>query len=105
MSSNPAGMRQTGVGVSANNLSRHSVGHSSTQPTISVRRRGAGAPSGRAATGQGNKGNQGGNQGGDGGNGGDSNNQSQGLNRSLSRRRGRGGSRGGGGGSSGGGGG
>ena len=29
MSSNPAGMRQTGVGVSAGNLSRHSTGHSS----------------------------------------------------------------------------
>ena len=37
MPSNPKGMRQTGVGVSANNLSRHSVGHSSTQPTITVR--------------------------------------------------------------------
>jgi len=32
MSSNPASQRQQGVGVSANNLSRHSVGHSSTQP-------------------------------------------------------------------------
>ena len=29
MSSNPAGMRQTGVGKSAGNLSRHSTGHSS----------------------------------------------------------------------------
>ena len=83
MSSNPKGMRQQGVGVSANNLSRHSVGHSSTQP-------------------KGNQGNQGGNQGGDGG---DSTNQNQGLNRSLSRRRGRGGSKGGGKSSGGGGGG
>ena len=82
MPSNPKGMRQQGVGVSANNLSRHSVGHSSTQP----------------------KGNQGGNQGGDGG---DSTNQNQGLNQSLSRRRrrSRGGSKGGGNSSSGGGGG
>ena len=32
MSSNPASQRQQGVGVSANNLSRHTVGHSSTQP-------------------------------------------------------------------------
>ena len=86
MPSNPKGMRQQGVGVSANNLSRHSVGHSSTQP-------------------KGNQGNQGGNQGGDGGDGGDSTNQNQGLNRSLSRRRGRGGSKGGGKSSGGGGGG
>ena len=85
MPSNPKGMRQQGVGVSANNLSRHSVGHSSTQP-------------------KGNQGNQGGNQGGDGGDGGDSTNQNQGLNQSLSRRRGRGGSKGGGGSSGGGGG-
>ena len=77
MPSNPKGMRQQGVGVSANNLSRHSVGHSSTQP-------------------KGNQGNQGGNQGGDGGDGGDSTNQNQGLNQSLSRRRGRTGSKGGG---------
>ena len=86
MPSNPKGMRQQGVGVSANNLSRHSVGHSSTQP-------------------KGNQGNQGGNQGGDGGDGGDSTNQNQGLNQSLSRRRGRGGSKGGGNSSGGGGGG
>ena len=77
MPSNPKGMRQQGVGVSANNLSRHSVGHSSTQP-------------------KGNQGNQGGNQGGDGGDGGDSTNQNQGLNQSLSRRRGRTGSKSGG---------
>ena len=86
MPSNPKGMRQQGVGVSANNLSRHSVGHSSTQP-------------------KGNQGNQGGNQGGNGGDGGDSTNQNQGLNQSLSRRRGRTGSKGGGKSSGGGGGG
>ena len=32
MGSNPAGMRQQGVGVSANQLNRHVVGHSSIQP-------------------------------------------------------------------------
>jgi len=32
MGSNPAGMRQQGVGVSANRLNRHVVGHSSIQP-------------------------------------------------------------------------
>ena len=39
MSSNPAGQRQTGVGVSANNLNRHKTGHSSNQsrPTSSSR--------------------------------------------------------------------
>jgi len=33
MPSNPKGMRQTGVGVSAGNLSRHKTGHSSSQPS------------------------------------------------------------------------
>jgi len=33
MSSNPAGMRQTGVGVSANNLSRHKAGRSTSKST------------------------------------------------------------------------
>ena len=101
MPSNPKGMRQQGVGISANNLSRHSVGHSSTQPGSTVRRRGAGAPSGRAATGQGNKGNQGGNQGGDSGDSGDKK-QTQKTNLSRSRRRGGSKSSGGGGSSSGG---
>ena len=32
MGSNPAGMRQQGVGVTANRLNRHVVGHSSIQP-------------------------------------------------------------------------
>ena len=32
MSSNPAGMRQQGVGISANQLNRHVVGHSKIQP-------------------------------------------------------------------------
>ena len=72
MSSNPAGMRQQGVGVSANNLSRHTVGHSSTQP---------GSKSG------GKKG--GGKKGGGGGGGGQTGGTTgrKGMNRSKSRRR------------------
>jgi len=38
MPSNPGSQRQQGVGVSANNLSRHSVGHSSNQPKSSTSR-------------------------------------------------------------------
>ena len=35
MPSNPKGMRQTGVGVSANNLSRHKTGHSASRSGVS----------------------------------------------------------------------
>ena len=57
MSSNPKSMRQTGVGKSAGNLSRHKAGHSSSQPsstpsTSSInrsqsRRRGSSGSSGK----------------------------------------------------------
>ena len=42
MPSNPKGMRQQGVGVSANNLSRHKAGRSSSQPTSASRNQGRG---------------------------------------------------------------
>jgi len=85
MSSNPASQRQQGVGVSANNLSRHSVGHSSTQP---------GSKKGGPKGGGGNKGGGGGGTGGGGGGGTGGGGQSggspsgkKGINRSKSRRR------------------
>jgi len=69
MKSNPAGQRQTGVGVSAGNLNRHSVGHSSTQPGSKGSKGGSkGSKGGSKGTG-GSKG-KGGGGGGTGGGGG-----------------------------------
>ena len=51
MSSNPAGMRQTGVGKSAGDLSRHSTGHSSTQPSRSGSSRRSGSSSRSSSSG------------------------------------------------------
>ena len=48
MGSNPAGMRQTGVGVSANNLSRHMPGSSAIQPKLKFANGGR-PPVGRAS--------------------------------------------------------
>ena len=48
MGSNPAGMRQTGVGVSANNLSRHMPGSSAVQPKLKFANGGR-PPVGRAS--------------------------------------------------------
>ena len=48
MSSNPLGMRQQGVGVSANILSRHSVGTSARQPQLKFAEGGR-PPVGRAS--------------------------------------------------------
>ena len=60
MPSNPKGMRQKGVGVSANNLSRHKAGHSSSQPKrggISKSSgRGQGGKKGGGSSGGGSKG-------------------------------------------------
>ena len=86
MSSNPASQRQQGVGVSANNLSRHSVGHSSTQPGKK------GSPSGKKGgpSGGGPSGKKGGPSGGGpsgGGPSGGSPSGKKGINRSKSRRR------------------
>ena len=54
MPSNPGSMRQTGVGVSANNLSRHSTGHSSGRKGGGVgnktNRRGSGAKKSGSST-------------------------------------------------------
>ena len=79
MSSNPASQRQQGVGVSANNLSRHSVGHSSTQPGAKGGTR-KGGVSGKTGRPKGNKGGQGG-QGGQGGGP-----KSSGQNKSLGKK-------------------
>jgi len=86
MPSNPGSQRQTGVGVSANNLSRHSVGHSSTQPGKK------GGPSGKKGgpSGGGPSGKKGGPSGGGpsgGGPSGGSPSGKKGINRSKSRRR------------------
>ena len=56
MSSNPASQRQQGVGVSANNLSRHTVGHSSTQPGSKKGGPKGGGPKGGGPKGGGPKG-------------------------------------------------
>ena len=82
MSSNPASQRQQGVGISANNLSRHSVGHSSTQPGAKGGSK-KGGVSGKTGRPKGNKGNKGG-QGGQGGQGGGP--KSSGQNKSLGKR-------------------
>ena len=79
MSSNPASQRQQGVGVSANNLSRHSVGHSSTQPGAKGGSK-KGGVSGKTGRPKGNKGGQGG-QGGQGGGP-----KSSGQNKSLGKK-------------------
>ena len=88
MSSNPASQRQQGVGVSANNLSRHSVGHSSTQPGAKGGSK-KGGVSGKTGRPKGNKGGQGGQGGGPKGGGpsGGSPSGKKGINRSKSRRR------------------
>ncbi len=88
MSSNPASQRQQGVGVSANNLSRHSVGHSSTQPGKKGSPSGKkGGPSGGGPSGK--KGGPSGKKGGPSGGGpsGGSPSGKKGINRSKSRRR------------------
>jgi len=82
MASNPASQRQQGVGVSANNLSRHSVGHSSTQPGAKGGSK-KGGVSGKTGRPKGNKGNKGG-QGGQGGQGGGP--KSSGQNKSLGKK-------------------
>ena len=79
MSSNPASQRQQGVGVSANNLSRHSVGHSSTQPGSKK-----GGPKGGGPKGGGPKG--GGPKGGGGPSGGGGSPKSSGQNKSLGKK-------------------
>ena len=76
MSSNPASQRQQGVGVSANNLSRHSVGHSSTQPGAKGGSK-KGGVSGKTGRPKGNKGKQGGQGGGP---------KSSGQNKSLGKK-------------------
>ena len=76
MSSNPASQRQQGVGVSANNLSRHSVGHSSTQPGAKGGSK-KGGVSGKTGRPKGNKGGQGGQGGGP---------KSSGQNKSLGKK-------------------
>ena len=48
MSSNPMGMRQQGVGISANNLNRHAVGTSAMQPALKFANGGR-PPVGRAS--------------------------------------------------------
>ena len=69
MPSNPKGMRQTGVGVSANNLSRHQTGHSSQQKSGISKSKGRGQGPGsksksgsksKGGTGTGSKGRSGG---------------------------------------------
>ena len=84
MKSNPASQRQQGVGVSAGNLSRHSVGHSSTQPGSKK-----GGPSGKKGGPSGKKGGPsgGGPSGKKGGPSGGSPSGKKGINRSKSRRR------------------
>ena len=94
MKSNPGSQRQTGVGKSAGNLSRHKAGHSSSQPSSTgamnrskSRRRGkSGGGSGGSGGSGGGSGGSGGGSGGSGGSGGGTS-SSKGMNRSKSRRR------------------
>ena len=61
MKSNPGSQRQQGVGVSAGNLSRHSVGHSSTQPGSKGSKGSTGSKGSKGSTGsKGSKGSTGG---------------------------------------------
>ena len=81
MPSNPKGMRQQGVGDSANNLSRHQTGHSSQQKGGPSSKKGGpsgGGPSGGGPSGGGPSG---------GGPSGSGPTSKKGINRSKSRRR------------------